>query len=146
MEVREARRARLLALLYEHDNKQTALGKTLAIAPSMVSQWINRTRTISEASARAIETKLKKPRGWMDGTEPQPRGVAEEATRLAADWPFPDVTVRQWNSLSEAARAEVQGFVKAQLALVARRRLGAPCRIIVIDFKSRRIVSEDHDR
>ena len=68
MDIREVRRARLQQLVDEQKEpgKQRRLATLIGKAPAQVSQWINRTRTITEDTARAIEAKLRRPHGWMD--------------------------------------------------------------------------------
>lgn len=46
--------------------KQRSLAARIGKAPAQVSQWVNRTRTINEETAREIERTLKRPTGWMD--------------------------------------------------------------------------------
>jgi DNA-binding transcriptional regulator YdaS (Cro superfamily) len=133
MDVKEIRRTKLLLLLGEHDNSQIELGKLLKLAPSQISQWVNRTRTISEESARNVERRAKKHSGWMDSVDnhyaltvahaaASSNRVEQEPARYANEWPFPDVSVKQWNTLSDAAKAEAQGFVKGLLSQANRRR------------------------
>jgi hypothetical protein len=68
MEIREIRRARLLQLIHEQTGhgKQRRLAALIGKAPAQVSQWVNRTRTITEDIARQIELKARKPAGWLD--------------------------------------------------------------------------------
>lgn len=68
MDIRETRRERLLQLLREQKGKgkQRSLGQLIGKAPAQISQWVNRTRTITEDTAREIEAKARKPAGWMD--------------------------------------------------------------------------------
>lgn len=68
MDIREVRRSQLLVLLSEHKGRarQAALAMRIGKAPAQVSQWINRTRTISEETAREIEKAADKPERWLD--------------------------------------------------------------------------------
>lgn len=68
MDTRELRRRRLLDLVAAQSGagKQRQLAKAIGKAPAQVSQWVNRTRTITEDSARQIERALKLPDGWME--------------------------------------------------------------------------------
>lgn len=76
MTIREIRRDRLLELLRDEPGrgKQRSLAKRIGKAPAQVSQWVNRTRTITEETARDIERTLKRPTGWMD-SDPKPQAT-----------------------------------------------------------------------
>lgn len=76
MDIRETRRERLLMLIQDQKGrgKQRAVAKAIGKAPAQISQWINRTRTITEETARQIEIRSKKPHGWMD-LDPQMPGT-----------------------------------------------------------------------
>lgn len=71
--VEETRHERLLMLRDEYGTV-AALAKKLEKSYTQVSQWINRSvstrngqpRSINSESAREIEIKTNKPRGWMD--------------------------------------------------------------------------------
>lgn len=68
MDIREVRRARLLQLVHDQKGKgkQRKLAGMIGKAPAQVSQWINHKRTITEDTAREIESRARKPAGWMD--------------------------------------------------------------------------------
>lgn len=85
MDIREVRRERLLQLLREQKGrgKQRILGVLIGKAPAQVSQWVNRKRTITEDTAREIETKARRPRGWMD-LDPTADNVTGHYAPLAA--------------------------------------------------------------
>lgn len=85
MDIREVRRERLLQLLHEQKGKgrQRSLGLLIGKAPAQISQWVNRNRTITEDSAREIETKAKKPKGWMD-LDPNADNVTGHYAPIAA--------------------------------------------------------------
>jgi transcriptional regulator with XRE-family HTH domain len=77
MEIREVRLSRLVELLAEEDGHRAKLAGRLGISPSQLSQWLGRHRTITEESARKIESKARKPPAWLDGRNtPTVEGVA----------------------------------------------------------------------
>lgn len=52
--------------------RQRSLARRLGKAPAQVSQWVNRTRTITEETAREIERTMQRPTGWMDSDPKAP--------------------------------------------------------------------------
>lgn len=74
-----------LALLIKEAETQDAFAAKIGKSPSQVSQWLNaakdfkskKPRAMSARSARQIEEKCGKPRGWMDQPHHEPSGVAE---------------------------------------------------------------------
>lgn len=70
--IEEVRRARLVMLEHEFGG-QAALAEKIGKSPAQISQWKNasvsangRERAMSSDSARELEEKTGKPRGWMD--------------------------------------------------------------------------------
>lgn len=49
------------------------------------------------------------------------RHMVKEPQAAYGAWPFPDVKPAEWQRLTDAERAEVQGFVKAMVARHKRR-------------------------
>lgn len=85
--VEETRHDRLLILKYEYGSV-AALAKQLEKSYAQVSQWINRSistrngqpRSMNSETARYIESKTNKPKGWMD----QPIESDKEKISLSA--------------------------------------------------------------
>lgn len=96
MDMREIRRERLLQLIGEQKGagKQRTLAGLIGKAPAQVSQWVNRTRTITEDTARQIEAKLKKPKGWLDHEPGAPAvtGAYDVAPHAAREHMQPSLT------------------------------------------------------
>lgn len=105
MDVKEIRLARLDELLREHGNNKAALARTLHKAPAQVSQWFNRVRSITEESARDIEQRAKRPKGWMDTR-------ADDEQRPATNALVLDEALR---SLAPEARREALDFIRYKL-------------------------------
>jgi hypothetical protein len=142
--IEDTRHARLLLLLREFDTIQ-AFADRIERAHAQVSQWKNRSKrangrvsTIDSDSARWIEGKTGKPRGWMD----QP--TAEAVTTLAllrptgagappllaeeprATYPSLSIAVEQLGSaMSHTMPDDVREDLADALAKLARRK-GAP--------------------
>lgn len=97
MEVEEVRRANLLALVRDYGG-QRQLADAAKSSPAQISQWINRSpdaktgkpRVMGSRAARAMESALSKPKGWMDqlhddSTKVEPQALAEVASRETPD-------------------------------------------------------------
>ena len=100
MEVSERRVARLRLLLSEHDGNRAKLARHLGKAPAQVNQWFNGVRTITERSAREIESKAGRPEGWLDASE----GEVEDYRQTL-------VVTEALNSLGRAKRREVLSYI-----------------------------------
>lgn len=122
MQIRDIRLARLAQLLKEHDGNKAALARTLGKAPAQISQWFNGVRTITEDSAREIERKAKRTRGWLDSIEasspaaaPTPLRVRESESNYAS-WPFSSITPLSYHTdLTQAQRDRVEAFAAGVL-------------------------------
>lgn len=93
----EIRRANLKALIDEAGN-QRLLSDIVDVAPAQISQWAtaapnSKTKTprvISDESARQLEKKMGRPRGWMDHDhtrDPTPASTQPAAPSLAQALP-----------------------------------------------------------
>ncbi|BAP87275.1 uncharacterized protein E1O_01440 [Burkholderiales bacterium GJ-E10] len=132
MTIEETRWARLEQLEREFGSQAALLrrlneGEERLISQAQLSQWKNRTRNSSgkrrypnSESARLIERKCGKPRGWMDSPDPR----EEESRGLSGAAPQP----HQQQSLLDSLMV-VQGFV-ATLADILRE----PARTAIADL------------
>lgn len=70
MDILMIRRQNLIGLLQSMRSKtirnDADFARMLEMSDRLISQWKNGTRGIGHASARKLEERLKKPRGWMD--------------------------------------------------------------------------------
>ena len=89
MDIREIRLQALFRLLAEHGGKRVAVSKLIGKSPSQISQWLSRNRTITEESARDIERRAGKLKGWMDSTD----GIHLEARTSAFVQPSPPPSI-----------------------------------------------------
>ena len=116
--LRDTRLENLLLMLGEHNNNRTDLARTIRKAPAQLTQWLNRTRTITEDSAREIEQNAKKPHMWLDSNHGA-RTVAEPAPKRAAPtaeaWPFSSITSHQLRRLSAEHLRLAEDQLKALL-------------------------------
>lgn len=85
---------------------------------------------LAQAFGLTVEQLIDESRNWLA------KGVGHDlGTQQTADlhvnerdrgsyitWPFPDVTVTEWKSMTSEEHAEVQGFVRALLARRRKRR------------------------
>lgn len=137
MEIREIRRARLLQLVQEQAGrgKQRRLAEIIGKAPAQVSQWINRTRTITEDIAREIERSTHRPHGWMDRDPAAPSATgdytvappptAREATPIRTPPPTPPRDFADRHIVNESDWALLQDIktaaTDAELAAIRKR-------------------------
>ena len=100
--IEETYRARLRLLIAEYGS-QAALARAIDKAPAQISQWVNGSpssitgppRSLKSETAREIEEKLNKPKGWFD----QP--ITSEKTETApAAKPLEDSIVFQHRDIS----------------------------------------------
>lgn len=130
--MKEIRLQRLQQLLDEHGGLKVELAKTLHKKPAQISQWFTHRRTLSEDTARELETRLKKPRGWFDTlsdvpSAPLPAHISE---RLAVYdiWPFPRIDERLFRRLDSAQIRDIETgmlAVAAQLGVRIAKRAAA---------------------
>ena len=110
-----ARRQNALALFQDYAEKALAQGAapkgleqafatTLQISPSMWSQ-IKSSRPIGDKLARQIETLCKRPAGWLDQTQSDPKPSAAEAAFLA-------LALAAWRATNSAGRKALRDTMK----------------------------------
>lgn len=142
VDIREIRRLRLLDLVGAASagrGKQRRLAERIGKAPAQVSQWINRTRTITEDIAREIERAAKLPHGWMDSDPAAPHTTGSyvaappPATREAPPPPpkpprdFSDrhqISATDWALLQDiktAATPDELATIRKRAALIDRK-------------------------
>lgn len=98
-------RKRRLALLVEEFGSQVALAKTLNSEPNLISQLLtNPRKSFGEKVARNIESKCRKPRGWLDTDEEAP-------TPPPTDWPF-SFDRSHWDRLAPEQQTEIESALK----------------------------------
>lgn len=130
MDIYEIRRERLVTLIDSQCNgRQAELSARTGIKATQINRWIstknNSPRRITEDSARAIESKMALPSGWLDQPDitmpaitPAPVLVARQPTKRYATGPIGEV-VAIMERFSEAEQLE---------ALRAVRFIEAECR------------------
>lgn len=118
MDVKEIRRLNLEALAAATGGT-TALASKLGKSPSQISQWLGGYRSMTEESAREVETSLRKPFRWMDAlhlAEPQPlyKETPPEVSGLAQDLSHPFERVAEtleWEDLMRTEKLPRQFYV-----------------------------------
>ena len=123
MDVYDTRQARLRELMRkQYDGKQSALAKAIERPDNYVSRMMspgkNRKR-IGEDLAREIETRLRLPRGYLDG--PGSSAIAETATLYGM--PISEEAVRlgrEWEKLQQPLRAQVATMIESLVASQVR--------------------------
>ena len=115
------RRQRLGELLQQFDNRASDLAVAIKKAPAQVSHWLNGHKNISEDTARSIETRLRKPKHWMDSPDDRSPGlVAEPTIAYQADaWPLPGISAADVLRLPSAARKLLTQQIKLLLSHTA---------------------------
>lgn len=122
MQPKDIRLQKLRELLKEHGDNKASLARTLGKAPAQISQWFNGVRTITEESARQIETKAKRPVGWLDTFDYLPtapavpiRSAEPQATFSA--WPFSTIEPAAYFAvLSQGQRDRIEAFAAGVLS------------------------------
>lgn len=134
MDIREVRRGQLMVLLGEHKGKgrQAALAERIGKAPAQISQWVNRTRTITEETAREIEAAAGKPERWMDRDASGAIYIARESTGprdvATPKLPFSGDLISALNKCDKAKLRIFENTMRLQLempllpAIVAKRQ------------------------
>jgi hypothetical protein len=103
-EIHEIRRRRLKDVLAsDFEGRQVDLAKTLARAPSYVSQCITGLSQIGERFARHVELKLGKPKGWLDAYE----GTMPFLTPAAIEFAL------RYESLTQEQRTALESLMSA---------------------------------
>lgn len=85
---------------------------------------------LAQAFGLTVEQLIDESRNWLAKGVGHDLGTQQTAALQVNErdrgsyitWPFPDVTVKEWKSLTPEARAEVQGFVKGLLVRRPKRR------------------------
>jgi hypothetical protein len=137
--IEDTRHARLLLLLREFDTIQ-AFADKIERAHAQVSQWKNRSKrangrvsTIDSDSARWIEGKTGKPRGWMDQpivevTSLSMLRTTNTVTHHVAEQPrapYPSITTavdQLGGAMSQPMSDEVREDIADALSKLARRK------------------------
>jgi transcriptional regulator with XRE-family HTH domain len=92
---------------------------TISALENRKSRRSNFAQALATAFGLSIEQLTDESRNWL-APEGTPALAARQPEAPAyTPWPFPQVTVAEWERLGADDRAEVQGFVKA---LIARRK------------------------
>lgn len=133
VDVHEIRLRNLRGLLKEiADDNQSAFADRLDRPPNLINRYLHR-KKIGAPFARYVETRLRKPGGWMDQDHSVSAAPASSPTRVPNPhgWatpyglPVSEIGVRlarKWQELQEPARDQVFRMIETMLALQKERR------------------------
>lgn len=104
---------------------------TISALENRNSKRSNYAQVLAEAFGLSIEQLQDGSRNWL--AEVGASGHMAPITKLKVheppaaytNWPFPDLSEADWQRLTEAERAEVQGFARALLSRRKRRKAAA---------------------